>query len=85
MADPSGARRLPKGFTPALRLATTLGFVGGFLLAYQRSSMRFWGWKENVRSLERCYPLDLKLYISYFVPTFFSKLNSNETWLNSAL
>lgn len=48
MADPSGARRLPRGFTPALRLATTLGFAGGFLLAYQRSSMRFWGWQENV-------------------------------------
>ena len=50
LADPSGARRLPRGITPALRLATTLGFAGGFLLAYQRSSMRFWGWHENVRS-----------------------------------
>jgi hypothetical protein len=35
--------------TPALRLATFLGVAGGFLLAYQRSTKRFWGWSENVR------------------------------------
>ncbi|CCL99677.1 uncharacterized protein FIBRA_01698 [Fibroporia radiculosa] len=32
-----------------LRLGGLLGFVGGFLLAYQRSSFRFWGWSENQR------------------------------------
>merc|ERR1711939_587039 len=49
MADPT---RLPRrGLTPALRLCTVLGFAGGFLLAYQRSSFRFWGWTEN--SLEQ--------------------------------
>ncbi|KAI0641917.1 NADH-ubiquinone oxidoreductase complex I, 21 kDa subunit-domain-containing protein [Trametes meyenii] len=32
-----------------LRLGGFLGFVGGFLLAYQRSSFRFWGWSENKR------------------------------------
>merc|ERR1711990_398952 len=53
LADPSGGHRLPKGMTPALRLATTLGFAGGFLLAYQRSSMRFWGWHENEAEQKR--------------------------------
>ncbi|KAM0747007.1 hypothetical protein T439DRAFT_318262 [Meredithblackwellia eburnea MCA 4105] len=46
LADPA---KLPKaGLTPTLRLATFLGFAGGFLLAYQSSSLRFLGWKENV-------------------------------------
>lgn len=49
LADPSGASKLPKGLRPALRMSTALGFAGGFLMAYQRSSYRFWGWSENVR------------------------------------
>jgi len=32
-----------------LRLGGVFGFIGGFLLAYQRSSFRFWGWRENER------------------------------------
>ncbi|KAK9895298.1 NUXm, NADH-ubiquinone oxidoreductase [Cystobasidium minutum MCA 4210] len=47
MADPT--RLTKKGITPALKLCTFLGFCGGFLLAYQRSSFRFWGWEENAR------------------------------------
>ncbi|KAG8220880.1 NADH-ubiquinone oxidoreductase complex I, 21 kDa subunit-domain-containing protein, partial [Butyriboletus roseoflavus] len=49
MADP-----LP----PNIRLRTTLrlgglmGFIGGFLFAYQNSSLRFWGWTENKREEE---------------------------------
>ncbi|KAF8141688.1 NADH-ubiquinone oxidoreductase complex I, 21 kDa subunit-domain-containing protein [Boletus reticuloceps] len=49
MADP-----LP----PNIRLRTTLrlgglmGFIGGFLFAYQNSSVRFWGWTENKREEE---------------------------------
>ncbi|KAJ3475699.1 hypothetical protein NLI96_g11666 [Meripilus lineatus] len=47
MADPSKFRlRTP------LRLGGFLGFVGGFLFAYQRSSLRFWGWSENKREEE---------------------------------
>ncbi|RKP07498.1 NADH-ubiquinone oxidoreductase complex I, 21 kDa subunit-domain-containing protein [Thamnocephalis sphaerospora] len=38
-----------KSMTPALRVATLLGFCGGFLLAYQRTSLRYWGWTENER------------------------------------
>ena len=36
MADPS--RLSKRGLTPALKYCTLLGFAGGFLLAYQRSS-----------------------------------------------
>ncbi|RDX54288.1 hypothetical protein OH76DRAFT_1479293 [Lentinus brumalis] len=36
-----------------LRLGGLLGFVGGFLMAYQRSSFRFWGWSENKREEEK--------------------------------
>ncbi|KAF9462909.1 NADH-ubiquinone oxidoreductase complex I, 21 kDa subunit-domain-containing protein [Collybia nuda] len=44
MADPSKYK-----MRTSLRLGGFLGFVGGFLLAYQRSSVRFWGWSENKR------------------------------------
>ncbi|KAG8760659.1 hypothetical protein FRC14_002340 [Serendipita sp. 396] len=30
-------------------IATSLGVMGGFLMAYQNSSKRFWGWTENNR------------------------------------
>ncbi|KIY46694.1 hypothetical protein FISHEDRAFT_46841 [Fistulina hepatica ATCC 64428] len=46
MADPVPTSRV------AYRVAGVLGFVGGFLLAYQRSSLRFWGWSENQREQE---------------------------------
>lgn len=35
-----------------LRLGGLLGFAGGFLMAYQNSSLRFWGWRENQREEE---------------------------------
>ncbi|KAI9225115.1 NADH-ubiquinone oxidoreductase complex I, 21 kDa subunit-domain-containing protein [Blastocladiella britannica] len=34
-----------------LRSAGAIGFIGGFLLAYQKSSFRFWGLEENEREL----------------------------------
>ncbi|KAF5377748.1 hypothetical protein D9757_008064 [Collybiopsis confluens] len=37
----------------SMRVATFLGFCGGFLLAYQNSSKRFWGWSENKREEEK--------------------------------
>ncbi|KAI0046013.1 NUXM, NADH-ubiquinone oxidoreductase subunit [Auriscalpium vulgare] len=48
MADPSKTRLK----TP-LRLGGFLGFIGGFLMAYQRSSFRFWGWSENKAEEEK--------------------------------
>jgi len=47
MADPSRTR-----LRASLRLGGVLGFIGGFLMAYQRSSFRFWGWTENKREEE---------------------------------
>lgn len=44
MFDPTRPKR---GLGSALRLSTFLGLCGGFLFAYQRSSFRFWGWREN--------------------------------------
>ncbi|KAF9036531.1 NUXM, NADH-ubiquinone oxidoreductase subunit [Rhodocollybia butyracea] len=42
------ARRMATG----LKVAAFLGFCGGFLIAYQNSSMRFYGWTENKREEE---------------------------------
>lgn len=47
MADPTHLR-----LRTSLRLGGLLGFLGGFMLAYQRSSFRFWGWSENKREEE---------------------------------
>ncbi|KAH9935060.1 NADH-ubiquinone oxidoreductase complex I, 21 kDa subunit-domain-containing protein [Amylocystis lapponica] len=47
MADPSKVK-----IRSQLRLGGLLGFVGGFLMVYQRSSFRFWGWSENKREEE---------------------------------
>ncbi|WVQ80014.1 hypothetical protein IAT38_002115 [Cryptococcus sp. DSM 104549] len=44
-ADPTKSTR--PALRAAYRLTGFLGFAGGFLLAYQRSSFRFWGWTEN--------------------------------------
>jgi hypothetical protein len=44
----------PKGALPSvMRMSWTLGAIGGFLLAYSRSSQRFWGWAENEREQEK--------------------------------
>ncbi|KAF3927516.1 hypothetical protein AA313_de0201871 [Arthrobotrys entomopaga] len=34
------------------RTSALIGLTGGFLLAYQRSSLRFWGWTENEREVK---------------------------------
>ncbi|KAG0175485.1 hypothetical protein DFQ28_000093 [Apophysomyces sp. BC1034] len=36
-----------------LRIATLVGAFGGFLYAYQNSSLRFWGWTENAAEVEK--------------------------------
>ncbi|KAK4686246.1 hypothetical protein P7C73_g3885, partial [Tremellales sp. Uapishka_1] len=43
-ADPT---RYRFGIAPALRLTGFLGFCAGFMLAYQQSSFRFMGFREN--------------------------------------
>ncbi|KAF9113681.1 hypothetical protein BGX27_001044 [Mortierella sp. AM989] len=43
----------PKGINLALGIATAMGFMGGFLFSYQKSSLRFWGWDENARELAK--------------------------------
>ncbi|KAG8834553.1 hypothetical protein FRC17_008387 [Serendipita sp. 399] len=47
---------LPRMSRPQIRsvyiFATSIGFMGGFLMAYQNSSKRFWGWTENHREQE---------------------------------
>lgn len=40
------------GFAPVMRLSLGIGAVGGFLLAYQRSALRFYGVTENAREVE---------------------------------
>ncbi|KAF8909318.1 NUXM, NADH-ubiquinone oxidoreductase subunit [Gymnopilus junonius] len=48
MADPTKLKLK----TP-LKLSGFLGFTAGFLAAYQRSSLRFWGWSENKREEDK--------------------------------
>ncbi|KAI8970086.1 NADH-ubiquinone oxidoreductase complex I, 21 kDa subunit-domain-containing protein [Mycotypha africana] len=48
--DPAGPIR---NLRVPLKIATVIGAFGGFLLAYQNSSLRFWGWKENAVEVEK--------------------------------
>lgn len=54
-AEPSAGAFKAPGKVPggALRTATLLGFIGGFYLAYVRSSKRFLGWSENSREVAK--------------------------------
>ncbi|CAO1625673.1 unnamed protein product [Parajaminaea phylloscopi] len=51
MFDPTKPPR--GGMRAAVRLSTFLGACGGFLFAYQNSSLRLWGWRENQREVDR--------------------------------
>ncbi|KAF9202659.1 hypothetical protein BGZ49_007190 [Haplosporangium sp. Z 27] len=59
----------PKGINVALGIATTLGFMGGFLYSYQKSSLRFWGWDENARELARSQE-ELSARVAAGLPTY---------------
>ncbi|EMG49281.1 nuo20.9 NADH-ubiquinone oxidoreductase 20.9 kDa subunit [Candida maltosa Xu316] len=52
--EPSDGRNMKP--TPlsgtTIRVATLLGFAGGFCLAYVKSSQRFLGWRENEREVK---------------------------------
>ncbi|TYJ52571.1 hypothetical protein B9479_006821 [Cryptococcus floricola] len=43
----------PASFKGALRVSGVLGFMAGFMLSYQNSSLRFWGWRENAAEVAR--------------------------------
>jgi len=51
LVDPSAG--LKTAMRPAMRVCGILGFMGGFLLAYQQSSLRFMGWTENAREYQK--------------------------------
>ncbi|KAI9484460.1 NADH-ubiquinone oxidoreductase complex I, 21 kDa subunit-domain-containing protein [Zychaea mexicana] len=36
-----------------IRISALIGSFGGFLYAYQNSSLRFWGWKENAAEVAK--------------------------------
>ncbi|KAI5843641.1 C-terminal of NADH-ubiquinone oxidoreductase 21 kDa subunit-domain-containing protein [Tricharina praecox] len=36
----------------SMRLMGAIGLTAGFLRAYNKSSLRFWGWEENAREVE---------------------------------
>ncbi|KAH8660919.1 NADH-ubiquinone oxidoreductase complex I, 21 kDa subunit-domain-containing protein [Tricladium varicosporioides] len=40
------------GMAPIMRLTSAVGLTAGFLLFYQRSTLRFYGWTENQREQE---------------------------------
>ncbi|KAI9844263.1 MAG: hypothetical protein M1837_005673 [Sclerophora amabilis] len=41
------------GFAPIMRLAGAVSATAGFLIFYQSSILRFYGWKENKREVDR--------------------------------
>ncbi|RDL41610.1 putative NADH-ubiquinone oxidoreductase 21 kDa subunit [Venustampulla echinocandica] len=40
------------GFAPIMRLTGVIGLSAGFLMFYQRSCLRFYGWTENKREVD---------------------------------
>ncbi len=51
--SPVGSKRFKVPAGIHMRTSTLLGFFGGFQLAYCRSTLRFWGWQENSREIEK--------------------------------
>ncbi|KAI9757304.1 MAG: hypothetical protein M4579_003515 [Chaenotheca gracillima] len=41
------------GFAPIMRLTGAISMTAGFLIFYQSSILRFYGWKENKREVDR--------------------------------
>lgn len=48
--EPSTAKQ---AMPSVMRMSWTLGAVGGFLFAYNRSASRLWGWTENAAEVSR--------------------------------
>ncbi|KAJ7173738.1 NADH-ubiquinone oxidoreductase complex I, 21 kDa subunit-domain-containing protein [Mycena filopes] len=54
LIDATGpVRTMHARMRPFVYAGAVLGFAAGFLIAYERSSARFWGWAENKREEER--------------------------------
>ncbi|GME96113.1 unnamed protein product [[Candida] boidinii] len=51
--EPASGRKFKMPAPMFLRAATLLGFVGGFCLAYNNSTKRFWGWSENAAEVAK--------------------------------
>lgn len=50
--DHNNGRSFTKPTGSVLRVTTLLGFFGGFIIAYNRSTKRFWGITENAREVK---------------------------------
>lgn len=51
--EPVNGKFFQRPSSSLLRLTSLLGLTGGFLIAYNRSTQRFWGWSENKAELEK--------------------------------
>ncbi|ODV84599.1 hypothetical protein CANARDRAFT_29124 [[Candida] arabinofermentans NRRL YB-2248] len=51
--EPAIGRKFTKPPPMILRGAGLIGFIGGFLMAYNKSTKRLWGWSENKREVEK--------------------------------
>ncbi|GMM33243.1 hypothetical protein DASC09_005680 [Saccharomycopsis crataegensis] len=58
-AEPVNGKSFKRPPASILRLGGLLGLVGGFFIAYNRSTQRFWGWSENSRELAK-YKAEIK-------------------------
>lgn len=52
-----------------MRLSGLLGLAGGFFIAYNRSTKRFWGWSENANELTK-YKAEVKANLLKGEPPF---------------
>lgn len=51
--DPINGRNFVRPPNTFLRVSTLLGTVGGFIIAYNQSTKRFWGYAENAREVSK--------------------------------
>lgn len=70
--DPTNGRAYVKPPGGVLRVTGLLGFIGGFLIAYNRSSQRFYGNSENSREVTKDR-YEVKRNLSQGLPAFGKK------------
>jgi hypothetical protein len=74
--DPTNGRTFTKPPGGVLRVTGLLGFVGGFFIAYNRSSQRFFGHAENAREVQKDR-FEVKKNLSQGLPAFGKKPTMN--------